>query len=345
MVAREHLAALIWPDEVSSKGRANLRRELHNLSQILPDCWRIERSAVAFVPSDSTIVDTYQLLELKADQRWEEAVDLLGGEFLEGVYLDNNQEFENWLLAERERWISRSEAILTHVIKGLTQQGQYDDALESCQRLLQLTPWNETTHRQVMKLLMWTGQRPAALRQFQICKQALWEHLAVQPSADTISLYQKIREGSLKPPPHIPAFLTGGEARHPLTRATFVAREGELTQMNNFLSSSLSGDGQVVLIAGGPGRGKTALMDAFAQRAMETYPELLVANGTCHTYAGMGDPYFPFRDVLAMLTGDVEARWNAGAITRDRFWTKRLIWLVHSFQEPNFFPGWRQPIR
>ncbi|UCD42962.1 MAG: tetratricopeptide repeat protein, partial [Chloroflexota bacterium] len=38
----------------------------------------------------------------------------------------------------------------------------------------------------------------------------------------------------------------------------------------------------------------------------------------------MGDPYLPFRDILAMLTGDVESRWNAGTITRDharRLWT------------------------
>ncbi len=56
-------------------------------------------------------------------------------------------------------------------------------------------------------------------------------------------------------------------------------------------------------------------MDEFARRAMEAHPDLLVATGNCNAYSGVGDPYLPFREVLAMLTGDVEARWAAGAIT------------------------------
>jgi hypothetical protein len=38
-IGREHLALLFWPDEAPANGRANLRRELHNLAQILPGCW------------------------------------------------------------------------------------------------------------------------------------------------------------------------------------------------------------------------------------------------------------------------------------------------------------------
>ena len=64
--------------------------------------------------------------------------------------------------------------------------------------------------------------------------------------------------------------------------------------------------------------GKTALLDAFARRAMEAHPHLLVARGNCNDYSGMGDPYLPFRDVMAMLSGDVENRWDTGVITRER---------------------------
>ena len=66
-VAREHLAALFWPDEAQSKARANLSRELHNLAQILPDCWELDRRVVAFVLSADTTVDLYTLLELQAE--------------------------------------------------------------------------------------------------------------------------------------------------------------------------------------------------------------------------------------------------------------------------------------
>ena len=322
-IARDHLAAMIWPDEVSSKARGNLRRELHNLSQILPESWHLERNAVAFAPCSNLIVDTHKLLELEADERWHEAVELLSGEYLEGLHLDDNLEYENWLLGERERWRGRSEAVLTRVIDSYTRRGQYDEALIYSQRLLQITPWNEAAHRQVMQLLTWIGQRGAALRQYAICKQVLWEELRVEPSAETVALYQQIRVGKLDIPPQLPAFLTGEEARHPVDQGVFVARELELAQLNSFLDTTLAGQGQVMLIAGGPGRGKTALMNAFALQAMEKYPDLLVVNGNCYTYSGVGDPYLPFRDVLAMLTGDLESRWDTGAISRDhalRLW-------------------------
>jgi tetratricopeptide (TPR) repeat protein len=43
-----------------------------------------------------------------------------------------------------------------------------------------------------------------------------------------------------------------------------------------------------------------------------------VAGGTCNAYSGVGDAYLPFREALGMLTGEVEARWAAGAISREQ---------------------------
>ena len=326
-VGRDFLAALFWPDQASSKGRSNLRRELHNLAQILPDCWVLDRQAVAFVPSNGTMVDLYTLLDLQARGRWDEAAELLVGEFLEGLFLDDNLEFENWLLAERERWRNRAETILTRLIDGHIHRGQYADALNITRRLLQLSPWNEQAHRQSMRLLAWTGQRGNALRAFEDCKRALWDELGVEPAAETIALYKQILGGELDMPPQLPAFLTLEETRYRSEPPRFVARERQLAQMDSFLKAALAGQGRVIFITGGPGRGKTALLEAFARRAMEIHPDLLVASGNCNAFSGVGDPYLPFRDVMAMLSGDVEARWDAGAITREH---ARRLWAAIS---------------
>jgi len=322
-VARDFLAALFWPDEATSKGRSNLRRELHNLAQILPGCWELDRQAVRFVPSANVEVDLDTFLQLEAEERWQEAADLLGGQFLEGLSLCDNLEFENWLLGERERWQGRAEAVLARVIEGHVLRGRYTDALRYARRLLQIAPWNEVAHRQAMRLLAWMGQRGAALRQFEACQRALWEQVGVEPSRETAILYQQIEAGELDLPPQLPTFLTEEGARHEVHRPLFVTRERELAQLDAFLHAALNGKSRVIFVTGGPGRGKTALMDAFARRALQAHPHLLVASGNCSAYSGVGDPYLPFRDVMAMLTGDLEAKWDAGAITRDhaqRLW-------------------------
>jgi tetratricopeptide (TPR) repeat protein len=263
-IGREHLAALFWPDETPSKGRANLSRELYNLAQILPDCWRLDRQSRR-----------------------------------------------------------HAEAILMRVIEGHSQRGRYADALRYTRRLLQLTPWNEEIHMRAMRLLAWTGQRGAALRQFEICKTALLVELDVQPTEETAILFQQIQAGKLDLPPQLPAFLTDEKARHKFEQPLFVGRESELALLDTFMNAALTGQGQVIFVTGGPGRGKTVLLEAFTQRAMASNPNLLVASSKCNAYAGVGDPYLPYRDMMAMLAGDVEGRWDAGTITRDH---ARRLW-------------------
>lgn len=106
-------------------------------------------------------------------------------------------------------------------------------------------------------------------------------------------------------------------------RPVFVAREKQLAQLDAFLSTALAGEGRIVSVTGEAGRGKTSLLNEFAYRAQQRHPDLVVARGACDVYTGIGDPFLPFRDILQMLSGDIETQWTAGAITRDhalRLW-------------------------
>jgi tetratricopeptide (TPR) repeat protein len=103
----------------------------------------------------------------------------------------------------------------------------------------------------------------------------------------------------------------------------FVAREQELGRLAGLLEAALGGQSQVAFVVGEAGQGKSALLQAFARRAMQAHPELLVAGGNGNAYTGAGDPYLPFREILELLTGDVEARTLAGRLRRDhaeRLW-------------------------
>ena len=75
-----------------------------------------------------------------------------------------------------------------------------------------------------------------------------------------------------------------------LEEAHFVGREQELAQLNAFLDRTLTGQGQVVFVVGGPGRGKTALVDEFTWQALERDAKLVAATGSGNAYSGIGDP-------------------------------------------------------
>jgi tetratricopeptide (TPR) repeat protein len=121
----------------------------------------------------------------------------------------------------------------------------------------------------------------------------------------------------------VPAFLVEGAEEVEGERPVFVAREEELSRLAEFLETAVSGKGRIAFVRGEAGRGKTALIQEFARRAQEARSDLIVAGGNCNAHTGVGDPYLPFREVLALLTGDVEGRWNAGSVSTDhaqRLW-------------------------
>ncbi len=97
-------------------------------------------------------------------------------------------------------------------------------------------------------------------------------------------------------------------------RNIFVARERELSQLDGFLNLALAGQGQVCFVTGEAGSGKTALVTEFARQAQEQEKKLLVAVGQSNAQTGIGDPYLPFREALAMLTGDQSVEHAASRI-------------------------------
>lgn len=111
----------------------------------------------------------------------------------------------------------------------------------------------------------------------------------------------------------------------------FVARQQELARLDAILETALRGESRVVFVTGEAGQGKSALLRAFARRAQAAYPDLIVANGTCNAYTGIGDPYLPFREILELLTGAVEAQAAAGILPGEQVERLRRL-LPHSVQ-------------
>ena len=103
------------------------------------------------------------------------------------------------------------------------------------------------------------------------------------------------------------AAIPDNPSRNLTPEQVFVGRGRELAQLQTFLEQALAGQARVVLVSGEAGSGKTALLREFGRRAQQADAGLAVAMGNCNAQTGLGDPYLPFRELLRLLTGDVEA--------------------------------------
>jgi hypothetical protein len=113
-----------------------------------------------------------------------------------------------------------------------------------------------------------------------------------------------------------PAFMADAAGAPAPERPPIVNREREMARLQAALAEALAGRGGLIFLSGEAGAGKTTLADEFAYQALNSNPELIYASGACDVYTGVGDPFAPFRDVLQMLTGDVESQWLAGTLSR-----------------------------
>ena len=341
---REVLAEMFWAERAQSQAMSNLRVALSSLRKHLQPFVVITRDTVSINSAADPSAGSGQVVWLDVAEfeqkldigKIEEAVALYQGDFLEGFYVRGCPGFEDWASVERERLYHTVVDVLQGLVESTIAQGRFQDGIGYASQMLQLDPLSESAYQQMMVLLAHSGQRGAALAQYEACRRVLADELGVEPDAKTVALHQQIQAGELEAPVSAPLALVLSEIeikyrlpafletqREDPPRPVFVARERELERLDSFLETALNGKGQVVFITGGPGRGKTALMAEFARRAMATHPDLLVASGSCSAYSGVGDPYLPFRDVMAMLTGDVESLWASGGISRDhalRLW-------------------------
>ena len=60
-----------------------------------------------------------------------------------------------------------------------------------------------------------------------------------------------------------------------MAHSKFVCRKSELNLLAKRLDQAVKGEGQICLVIGGAGTGKTAILKAFARQARSIYPDLM----------------------------------------------------------------------
>lgn len=200
-VSRTQLIHLFWSDKEERRGRANLSRVLHNNMALLPGCFVTLRDTVEFKPQGTTFVDAYAFLELSKGAHLPallEAESHYRGDFMGDMLLKGCPDFDAWLATEQELWHQRVASLLHTLIAKYRNDGNYEQGLKFAERLLRLEPWREEAHREMMLMLALSGQRTAALAQYEKCCDILIEELGVNPSAETTALYYRICNGKVR---------------------------------------------------------------------------------------------------------------------------------------------------
>jgi DNA-binding SARP family transcriptional activator len=205
---REALASLLWGNSSTAQSKKYLRQALWQIQGSLESenrgwSWHpllTEADSVRLNPDEDLWLDVAVFeracartqgmsgaaLDAQQVQILQDAADLYGGDLLEGW-------FQDWCLYERERFQNMYLALLDKLMDYCEAHNEYESGLDFGTRILRYDGARERTHRRLMRLYYFAGDRTASLRQYDRCVRALRLELAVKPATRTVTLYQQIR--------------------------------------------------------------------------------------------------------------------------------------------------------
>ncbi len=303
--SRQALAGLLWGDSPEADARRNLRGVLMKLRDLFDPYLLINFQTVAFNRQSAYRLDVEQFwagLQTRDLAALRHCAALYRGDFLEELFVRQAPEFETWQQQQRAQLHQQAVAIFTLLANRLREQGEWEEGLVVARRLVALDSTRELSQQLLMRLLAQSGQRAAALAQFEQYRAELRAELEVEVSADTAVLAAQIRNGEVasgkwqvagvhpltpaSPPPSPPhpgglAAITASPfiAGPPITQpAAFFGREREVKRLFNLWRQRPLQNAAII----GPRRsGKTSLLH-YLKTITLTPPDLLRPSQTYH---------------------------------------------------------------
>ena len=308
---REEIVDLLWPDADRASANNRFAKALHAARHALqPALSPREPSSFLQMRGDLLILDTARAwidvdhFEALADAAgrsgeaaaYEAALDAYGGDLLPG------DRYEEWAAARRVALRERYVDLLLGLAGALERSGDAARAGERWRQALALDAAREEAHRGLMRLYAASGSRHQALRQYQTCRAALQEELGARPDAATDALHREIVSSAGSVPEasmhthegaDVSAASPAGPQRSP--SGGFVGRESLLEALLARLNAAAAGRGELVLMGGELGVGKTRLLAEFTREALSRHA--VVLRGAAYAEEGVV-PYGPLAEAL-----------------------------------------------
>ncbi|HEY7689563.1 MAG TPA: BTAD domain-containing putative transcriptional regulator, partial [Dongiaceae bacterium] len=202
--SRDKLSGMLWSERGDKQARDSLKQAVLKLRKVLdgvlPAALQSDRD---FVTLDRTAVlvdaaEFERLIQEGTPDKIAQAAALYRGDLLDGFEI-RDPAFEEWLSFERQRLRDLARGAVARLLDRRMEEGAYDQATVLAHRLLMLDPLHEAAHRALMHIYVEQGETALALKQYQLCRDALQRELGVSPEAETEMVYRSIQEGRSAP--------------------------------------------------------------------------------------------------------------------------------------------------
>lgn len=207
---RSTVASVFWSNLSDNRALTNLRKPVQQFGQLFPHHFYADNQSIHLKETPNLWVDVREFEQKLATYKstgdveaLRRAVDLYANDFLSGLYVRNTPEFESWQFNKRANLREKMIHALQNLNHHAISTNDLVAAIQFVRRIVTLEPWREETHLQLMQLLVQNDQRQEALRQYEICREAVREELDVELGEEVEAFYRAIKsdaQGGTKQP-------------------------------------------------------------------------------------------------------------------------------------------------
>lgn len=210
-ISRERLMAYLWTDSDDEAARYNLRYNLWNIRKLIPadergqDLILTHKEYCLMNPEYDLHSDILQIMEYK-NRKEERSLEelsayksLFRGDFLEGVYLKNCDEFNERIIFERMIYQNQYADLLRGIAEKHEVFQNYKECIEILNELRLMEPYDEKMTKQQIRTFIKWGKRSEAISCYKNFEASLRSNLNIGPDQELKQMYQNLMKDSPTP--------------------------------------------------------------------------------------------------------------------------------------------------
>jgi energy-coupling factor transporter ATP-binding protein EcfA2 len=226
--------------------------------------------------------------------------------------------------------------VLARLVEAELAVGEFDAAAGHAGLLIRVEPWQDLSHQLMIRARRANGDEVGALKHFEVFDAQHRTEFGTPASTATRDLVTDLlhHDEALPAPARTQVRTRRAERRPRLPWSRFAGRRPELGTIISRYAEAAAGRGNVVVVRGSSGSGKSALVRRAVNILVERDPALVVLGGAGEDPAQAGSGDLLVARLLAQRNGDTSGGWLDGPMVGALAERVRALGDVHQVSRP-----------
>jgi DNA-binding SARP family transcriptional activator len=187
--SRQQMASLLWPGTDAEHSQGSLRLRIHKINRLCPGLIQSHLNSIFFSAATG-----HDIGFLTADEEipLSVALDAHRDNLIGSLDFPENPQLNAILSHYKNQLVSKSTSLLYRHARAAATSRSLDQAVYFLNRILLLSPHNETACRNLMRVHVLNGCRATAIETYEAFRRNMRESLGIEPDSKTKRLHLDI---------------------------------------------------------------------------------------------------------------------------------------------------------